>query len=243
MVAVAHRSVIDRHARRVMYPSESKLRAKSDDSQSSDSGWLEGYAAVWGNVDAQGEIMQRGCFARSIQQNVPAGKVKLMVRHFCNGGDALDCIGTITQAKEDDFGLWIHAELSSVELAQDIRTLVLEEHVKLLSVGYKPVLWDYSNSAMPKGPDNILVHQECELCEVTVTVRPANPQAAILAAKTEGSPTITTAKPAQSTGASEADKTVAGKTTANVTAPEPSALPRIQREIEMRRAEISLLLD
>ncbi len=236
------RNGVDRHARRVMHPTESRLRAKTDDAASGKSGWIEGYAAVWNNVDGQGEIMTRGCFTRSIGINVPRGVVKLMVRHFCNGGDALDCIGTITEAKEDDFGLWIHAELSSVELAQEIRTLVIEGHVNLLSVGYKPVRWDYSNSAMPKGPDNVLVHQECELCEVTVTVRPANPQAAILAAKTEDSPTIDSAQSAQSTGKSEAAGIVAGKTeTPAAPALQPSALPLIQREIALRRAEISLL--
>jgi HK97 family phage prohead protease len=101
-----------------------------------DAGWIEGYVAVYGNIDAGGEIMARGCFTRSIHRNVPTGKVKLMVRHFSKGGDVMDVIGTVTQAKEDPFGLWIHAKLSSVDLAQEVRTKILEGHIKGLSVGY-----------------------------------------------------------------------------------------------------------
>ena len=154
----------------------SKLRAKALDGSKDDTGWLEGYAAVWGNVDAQSEVMVRGCFARSIARALASGNVKLMVKHFCNGGDTADCIGTITDATEDDYGLLIRAEFSSTQLAQDVRRNIIDGHVKYLSVGYRVVRSD--NSA------RVVMLLECELVEVTVTVRPANPQAVITGAKT-----------------------------------------------------------
>ncbi len=169
---------IDRNARRISHSPDARLMAKAAP-QPGDSGWIEGYAAVWGNVDGAGEVMDKGCFARSIGEVVGAGKVKLMSMHYRDGGDALQCIGTITKAREDDYGLWIHADLSSVAAAQDIRTKVLEGHIKSLSVGYRPIKWATRNVDGVA----IVAHTECALGEVTVTVKPANELALITAAK------------------------------------------------------------
>jgi len=130
--------LIDRHARRLLHNPEAKLKAKIR-TAADDHGFIEGYAAVWGVVDKQNEVIAKGAFQRSISQTVLAGKVKLMAQHFRDGGDVLECLGTITDAKEDDYGLWIHADLSSVDLAQHVRTLINEGHVKTLSVGFRPV--------------------------------------------------------------------------------------------------------
>jgi HK97 family phage major capsid protein/HK97 family phage prohead protease len=157
-----------------------------------DAGWIEGYAAVWGNVDLLGEIMQHGCFARSIQQAVPTGSVKLMVKHFRDGGDALEVIGTITQAREDDYGLWVHAELDGEDTAQEMRRRVLQKEVRFLSVGFislvqdtRELTSDEMQNVLPQRQGKpALIHTEAKLLEVTVTVRPVNESAVITSAKT-----------------------------------------------------------
>jgi len=105
--------------------------------------------------------------------------VKLMVKHFAHGGDVLECIGTITEMKEDDFGLWFHGELSSVQMAQDVRVKVQEGHLNRASVGYGPMHWDFIDI----DGRTVLEHLECKVFEVTITVIPANELAELTAVK------------------------------------------------------------
>ncbi len=173
-----HDPLIERRARRVAHVPNALLRAKAMQ-RGDDPGWIEGYAAVYGNLDLTNEVMQRGCFARSIREAVPAGKVKLMAMHYRDGGDALQVIGTVTAAGEDERGLWVPADLSAVQRAQDIRTRILEGTVKSLSVGYRAIRWENRQI------DGVaaVVHLESALFEVTVTVKPVNELAVITAAK------------------------------------------------------------
>ncbi len=146
-----------------------------------DAGWIEGYANAFNNLDWYREIVRPGTWKQSIKERVPAGKVKLMVRHFAFGGDSTDLIGTITEAKEDDFGLWYHAELSSVKLAQDSRTLVTEGHLNFNSVGFMPL--EYKEIA--EWDDGLPATELLKAIwlETTLTNVPANDQSIITAAK------------------------------------------------------------
>ena len=179
----AHDRLVDRHARRVVQLADAKIvtDGSGEGDRRNDPGWIEGYAAVWDVVDAERESFARGAFKRSLRLAVPAGRVKLMVRHFAHGGDVPELIGTVSEAREDERGLWFRAALSSIRRAQDVRVLVNEGHVKGLSVGFKPVRW----SRVGTGVDEVLVHRESELVEVTVTLRPVNAAAAITASKAE----------------------------------------------------------
>jgi HK97 family phage prohead protease len=145
-----------------------------------DPGWIEGYASVFNVVDHQGDVVRPGAFQKTIAERIPAGKVKLMARHYARGGDTLEVIGTITEAKEDEHGLWIHAELSANGTAQNVRQLVHEGHVNNLSIGYRPV--QYSDTVDADGKQ-IRELTELVLAEVTVVARPANDAAVITAAK------------------------------------------------------------
>ncbi len=146
-----------------------------------DAGWIEGYANAFNNLDWYREIVRPGTWKQSIKERVPAGKIKLMVRHFAFGGDSTDLVGTITKAKEDDFGLWYHAELSSVKLAQDSRTLVNEGHLNFNSVGFMPL--EYKEIA--EWDDGLPATELLKAIwlETTLTNVPANDQSIITAAK------------------------------------------------------------
>jgi HK97 family phage prohead protease len=105
-----------------------------------------------------------------------------MIRHWAHGGDALEVIGLVTEAREDEFGLWSHAELSSAQMAQDARTKVLEGLVNAKSIGYsvtekgwKEIEWEDGDAAVEL--TDLIWH------ESTLTLMPANPLAVITAAK------------------------------------------------------------
>lgn len=232
---------IDKGARREFRVADARLKAKALDAAASGTapvatgyGFIEGYAAVWNNRDLGNEIMLRGAFARSIQQVVPAGKVKLMVKHYRDGGDTLECIGTVTEAREDDFGLWIHGELSGATLAQDTRRKILEGHIGGLSVGFRPL------RAHLEAP--VLYHDECALLEVTVTGRPMNPAAQVTVAKSLPE------KPAQDANENLADTGYATGSTADAqgkSAPAPTVVKppvshAIKRDLDLRRKRLAL---
>lgn len=148
-------------------------------SASSPNGYLEGYLAVFGNVDQYGDRIIPGAFAKTITERVPAGKVPLVTRHFAHGGDGGDAIGLITFAKEDDYGLWIHADYSADVEAQRMRNKIEEGLVWGLSVGYELIRYQ---EVIEEG-HHILELLEMKLLEGTVTCRPANELAVITAAK------------------------------------------------------------
>jgi HK97 family phage prohead protease len=251
-------TLIDKHARRERIASNSKLTAKAiaEKPAATDSGFIEGYAAVWGNVDLMGEIMQRGSCARSIAQAVPAGNIKLMVRHYRDGGDALECIGTITKAVEDDYGLWIHAELDPEPIAQEIRAKVVRKEVKFLSIGFFSLQYETRNM-LPEEETNVLpwrkgqsvtIHTEVKVIEVTVTVKPVNDQAVITNAKTIPASSVAatgTGEQAKATDANalgETGKTVPATAPASEPPPaKPPVSPGLKRDLALKRERMSAL--
>lgn len=148
---------------------DSKLAVKAD----SDPGEISGYASVFNVVDAQGDIVRPGAFAKSCRERVAAGKVALMIRHFANGGDVAESIGTIAEAKEDDKGLWIKCNLFPTQVAQETREKVKASPGLFgLSIGYKIV-----RSADIRDADGNITGKELNevaLYEVTLTMMPAN---------------------------------------------------------------------
>jgi len=158
---------------------ERRLRVSAKEENDAGAGWIEGYAAVFNNVDGQGEVIRPGAFQKTVKERVAAGKVKLMVRHFKHGGDTLEVIGTVTGAREDEYGLWIHAELSSDPVAQEARAKVAEGHVSGLSIGYIPI----SQRETVMDGEVVLELREIKLMEVTLTPFPANELAEVTAAK------------------------------------------------------------
>jgi hypothetical protein len=155
-------------------------------------GWIEGYAAVFDNVDSQGDVVRKGAFAKTIRERIPAGKVKLMIAHVAKGGSTMEVIGTVSRAHEDAHGLWIHADLSSDATAQEARTKVAEGHVLGLSIGYVPVV---KAEAVVDGAV-VTELKEVKLLEVTLTPFPANELAGVTSAKdATGKPPATATVP------------------------------------------------
>ncbi len=162
--------------RAVMYSlkPEAKVSVETDDA-----GWVEGYAAVWGKVDWADDYVERGAFTKTIQERVAAGKVKLLSNHLLYSTDVTNVVGTITEAREDDYGLWIHAEFSNTDAAQVARQLVMEGHVWAFSIGGHTM----RSETRVIGEERFRVIQEFALAEVSLVAAPQIEGAAITEAK------------------------------------------------------------
>src|SRR5690554_142482 len=67
---------------------------------------FEGYGSIFGNVDAYNDVVEKGAFAKTLQEQ--KGRIKILWQHKTD-----EPIGIVKEAKEDEVGLWIKAELVS----------------------------------------------------------------------------------------------------------------------------------
>jgi HK97 family phage prohead protease len=152
----------------------------------SDSGVIEGYASVFGNVDSYGEIVEPGAFVDSLVKSKREGrKIKLLWQH-----DPHQPIGVWDDLAEDSKGLWVKGRLfkDTVAKAAEAYNLLKEGALDGLSIGYRTL------KAEPKaGKPGVLSLLKLDLLENSVVTFAANERARVEVVKsmiaTGGNPT------------------------------------------------------
>jgi len=148
-----------------------KTQLKIVDIENED-GYIEGYASVFGNVDYDGEVIEKGAFTKTLLEGLPGRRIKLV--DFHNAWlDSDYIIGVVEEANEDEHGLWFKARFSSVRRAQDVRTKIKEGILEALSIGYEVVKDRFDREA------GIRYLTELKLFEISVVSWGANPLATI----------------------------------------------------------------
>lgn len=135
---------------------------------------VKGYATTWRTIDALDEEMVRGAFSKTVQERVPARRVKLIDAHMDH---ALAVLGTVVEAKEDGYGLWIEAEVSETQRAQEVARLVDEGHLKWFSIGFRTIREEYINREGKDWPLRRIL--EAKLYEVSIVPFPADEECEI----------------------------------------------------------------
>ncbi|NIA28720.1 MAG: HK97 family phage prohead protease [Actinobacteria bacterium] len=133
---------------------------------------INGYGAVFGNIDSDNEIYAKGAFTRTLKTR--AGRIA-----FCYQHDIWNPIGKILNISEDSKGLPIKVMVSAAD--EDIQTKVKEGILKELSVGYR-VTADHKETRAGK---EVRVLDEVELYEVSIVTIAANPLTVIQSMKSE----------------------------------------------------------
>ena len=135
----------------------------------SESGGLTGYAAIYDVIDGDGDIIRQGTFKRALNNQIASGHVALMIRHIANGGDVLESVGTITGGKETDEGFLIDAQFDSDADAQKVRTKLKDNAKRYgLSVG-----WDWRGTLYTEMETGGKEFTEMNLKEITITMFPS----------------------------------------------------------------------
>lgn len=131
-------------------------------------GILKGHASVFGNVDLGGDVVLPGAFRKTLADWARSKRrIPLLIDHKMST-DGL--VGSLDYAREDAVGLDIGARFSSIQKAQDIRTLMREGHLDGLSFTYDPVK---AHRGM-KGDQQVRFLEEMRLFEATITPFPMN---------------------------------------------------------------------
>ena len=143
-------------------------------------GYIEGYGAVFNNVDDGGDKILPGAFKKTIIEKLPIKRIKFADFHN-TWRSSEDIIGIIEEAKEDDYGLWIKARLSKSVRAQEVREKVKDGILDALSIGYRAVKYSYEKA--DENEPTVRILEELELFEVSVVAFGMNSLAVITDAK------------------------------------------------------------
>lgn len=138
-------------------PTQFRIKAENEDDKY---GYISGYASTFGNVDSVGDKVAKGAFAISIATKMP----KMLWQH-----DRWQPIGSWTDAKEDDYGLWVQGRiLKTVPQGLTAFNLLKEEAISGLSIGYRVQDYEYDNDT------GIYTLKQLNLLEVSIVTFPAN---------------------------------------------------------------------
>lgn len=149
-------------------------------------GSFEGYAAVFGNVDAHGDVIEPGAFAKSLLERSRQGRPlpPMYKMHGAMTGNRHEPVGLWTQMAEDSNGLSVKGRLVGLDTEQGKWTYaqLKEGALKGLSIGYSvPPHGARKGSGKPGEPRRII--KQAELAEVSLVDQPSNARAMIYALK------------------------------------------------------------
>lgn len=133
-----------------------------------ESGEFSGYAAVFGNKDSGGDIIEKGAFSKTIREDFD--RIKILSQHT-------DCelpIGKPLELREDDKGLFIRGKISDTAKGRDIQTLMKDGVLNELSIGYDAVEFDYDSE------QGVRRLKEIKLWEVSIVTWAMNDQAKMM---------------------------------------------------------------
>lgn len=138
-------------------------------------GVIYGYAARYGNLDRNGNIIQKGALNGKKNQWVP-----LLWNHWS------DVVIGSAWVSEDEKGMPYKAKFAIDSKSEEVRkiaeakySLVRDGHVRGNSIGFIPQKYDFRKKTL-NGEEIIYRHIETlDLAEITICPVPANPKAGV----------------------------------------------------------------
>lgn len=144
----------------------------------SESRTISGYAAIFGNKDRDGDILLRGCFAKSIADrgadSNAKGKIMFLWQH-----DHAQPLGRITKLQEDEKGLYFEAELDTIDIADRALTQLESGTLNQFSIGFSYV----ADAVRHDEEQDAWLVGEVKLYEISVVSIAANPETEYLGLK------------------------------------------------------------
>jgi len=154
------------------------------DGSGSEPGTFSGYGAYFGNVDAYGDVIERGAFAESLEEWKARGKwPPMLLQHggFMNADDMVP-VGKWTSMEENSRGLKVEGRLYALntDRGQYIYEGLKSGDFDGLSIGFETVESRFGTK--PGEPERTLT--KIKLWEVSLVTFPANPKARVTSVKT-----------------------------------------------------------
>jgi len=102
---------------------------------------VQGYFASFGYKDSDGDIIEKGAFAKTIMENGIQGKNR--IKHLYNHWDT---VGVLQELKEDDFGLFFSSKIGTHTLGNDVLAMYNDGIITEHSIGFKTIKEDKDHS-------------------------------------------------------------------------------------------------
>lgn len=138
-----------------------------------DSGIIEGYGSVFGNLDSYSDIVAPGAFAKSLEEAKASGRMPAMLWQH----NQEEPIGVWTEMREDDRGLFVKGKLADTQRGKEARELIKLGALTGLSIGYT------TRSYQVDRENDSRVLTDVQLWEVSPVTFPANSEARITGVK------------------------------------------------------------
>lgn len=138
---------------------------------------VTGYLAVFNNRDSDGDVLIKGCFAKSLAERGVGSTSGNKIAHLWQH-DMKDPLGNYSVLKEDDFGLYFECEYDDIPQANRALTQFKSGTLNKFSIGYCYV-WDkmeYDENFVVQGSDarGAFICKEINLFEGSVVTLAAN---------------------------------------------------------------------
>lgn len=148
---------------------------------------FSGYGAVFGNIDAYGDVINKGAFSNYLNE-VESGKQQwpaMLLQHGGWGGaEDMTPIGVWTSLSEDETGLKVEGKLADTPRGREVYALMKmspRPAIDGLSIGYMAREWEMSG----KSGDFKRMLKRIDLFEISPVTFPANGKARVGAVKSE----------------------------------------------------------
>lgn len=137
-------------------------------------GIVKGLGSVFGNVDSDGDVIEKGAYSKTIQEN--KGRIKYLYQHRLDKP-----VGSMKELNETNEGLEFVAQIATkTTLGRDVFEMIKAGVVTENSVGFSTVKQQFDNEK------KINYIKEVKLWEISAVTLAANPLAIISGAKGEG---------------------------------------------------------
>ena len=163
-----------------------KFKSAEFAAQMTPDGIVEGYAATFDREpDSYGDVIAKGAFARTLDEwrAKSEGGLAIPLLYGHNTDDPMHNIGKVTEAHEDEKGLFIRAEFDAAnELAQYARSLAAQGRLFQFSFAYS--VRDAGMVTLDSGIDAYEL-RALDLYEVSLVQIPANQHAVVTSIKSD----------------------------------------------------------
>lgn len=163
----------------------SLTEVKFTNGSTTDAMTFSGYGAVFGNVDAYGDVIAPGAFAKTLAEAKQSGRwPAMLLQHggWGMGSQDMTPIGVYTELAEDGHGLKVEGTLAPTPRGHEAYALLKMQPrpaIDGLSIGYVAKKW--TARSKPDEPRRVL--EELALMEISLVTFPANPQARVSSVK------------------------------------------------------------
>ena len=125
---------------------------------------ISGYASFFNNKDSHGDIITKGAFTKTIQEN--KDRIKVLWQH-----DLREPIGKPIDMIEDEKGLFTTSKISQTDIGKKAMILARDGVLNEMSIGFYPIKEDYDNQKQA----NMI--KEIKLMEYSLVTLASNPMA------------------------------------------------------------------